>query len=203
MTHSYPAITAPELLQSSALARRRDQWREQGIVFNSEDLPRLDELLAKGVASGAIAEGTPRVPAIRAAMNMLGAELVAAGVQRDLGPAILPDAVSPEPQTWADGTVLQRMAQTVLMELDEDAAVDAIGRWAEGGPTQRELTGLGYLYKEKEVAELLKVSLPTLRAWRQHRRHLEFVKFGMQGTVRYTERGIRAFFAAYTQKVDE
>ena len=199
---TFTPVTLPELLQSSALARRRDNWRMQGVVFAVDDLPRINELLAHRAAQYSEFGGQERLAELRTILDSVAGEIIASGVVRDIGPVVIPDASSPDPDVWANGTVLQRVSETVLRELDEDAAIASIANWAQGGPQIREVTGLGWLYTEKEMSELTTVTVSTLRNWRASRKNFEFVKFGPNGTLRYTERGIRAFFEMHVQRAE-
>lgn len=208
--HQITALSAAEL--PVLFARHLLLLSQNGIVILPEDVPRLNEMLAASPELPALMEVesaemrfNDRRALLRRLMTQLGNEMKAAGVVRtppEPGGGMMPGQ-SPDPTVWANGTHLQRVAETVHAELDEVAALADMASFAEGGPLQRELTGLGWLYTEDELAQLLHVSRETVRSWRRKRQHFEWIKIGQRnGTIRYTERGIRAFFAAHLQNVD-
>jgi excisionase family DNA binding protein len=56
------------------------------------------------------------------------------------------------------------------------------------------------LIDEQAAAQLLGVSPQTLRVWRCHRKHLQFVKIGR--CVRYRQADIEAFLSGAIRTVD-
>ncbi len=204
MSDTVPAITWDEL-QHFQYRRRFDAMLQQGIRLIPDDVPRLNEIFAALPGTPALLSepGDPelarraRKDVVLAALTQLAAELAAAGVYRTAEQTPM-QGTSPEPDVWANGVALQRVAETALRELDELAAIASLGNW-QGGADIREITGVGLLIDEQGMSELTGVTVSTLRLWRTNRTHFEFVKFpGQRGPVRYTERGIRAFFDVHT-----
>lgn len=199
---SFDMLT-PDLLTDMAYARHRDALADAGVRLLPEDIPRINEIVGADPAlidaDAITGEPEHRMRAfrviVRNAMTRTAQELLAAGVDRSSSP----DPVglgTPAPDVWSNGTALHRVAHTVMAELDAAAAVDSMGGEL---PRLREISGLGRLFTIEEMAEMLQVSAPTLAAWRREGLHFEYLKFpGGRGLVRYTERGVRAFFTAHT-----
>lgn len=196
-------LLTPDMLTDMAYARHRDALAASGVRLIPDDIARINELVAAdpglAEADAVVDDDEHRMRLFRAcvrrAMTEVAKEILASGVDRSLAPQYNVLG-SPEPSIWANGATLQRVAETALQELDELAAVASMNPVTA---QLRSISGLGTLYTIEEVADLLRVTPTTLAQWRREAKFFEFIKFpGGRGLVRYTERGIRAFFANHT-----
>lgn len=195
-----------EDLQHPQFARLHSTLAVQNFRLIADDMPRilatieLDPAIDSYVIEGN--EMATRIAAkqiITRAVNTVARALIAEGVDRSERTSTALPGQSPEPHLWPNGIVFQRVAETALQELD---TLHDLATLTSADAPPRFITELGVLLTEVELADLAQVSVNTLRSWRVKHEHFEFVKWpGSRGTIRYTERGVRAFFAAHLHTV--